>query len=1008
MDVSKKNDSADLRKLAEQRIHRLTGDFSQYTPAEIARLFHELQVHQIELELQNEELQNTQRDLEQSRDCYSHLFHNAPIGYIIVDSRGMIKQFNHTFAAMVKRKHAQLFNRPFTNFVHPDDRDNYLNRFTTFFKNPEDKCFELRLDNQTSAGIIVKISGKITRYNIDAPKEEQEIDETENLLITITDITESKRSELRTFQLNSILKAIREVNTLINQLRSIPILLREICSILVQDTVMTGAWIVVQNKDGEIVSAETGFGQPFERFLESYTCGDIPECIQKTSKSDNVTLIQESQSFCDQCPIAHQFETQSVFITKLAYMDTPHGYMSLTAPKSLSQIDEIQTLIGEIASDTAFTIHNIFLEEERQATKQKLEETNQTLTDILESISDGFIALDNNLVVTYYNQAAEQLLGKSSKEVMENNLFDSFPEAKGSIFEEKFNFVIKEKQFTSFETYFDVEPFNDWYNVRVYPHSNGISIFFQITTSHKEAEERLAYQAQLLDNLRESVVGTDLEGRITYWGQGAQKLYGYTEQEAVGKIVAFVVETPEELEEEQKRMQHALEHGSWSGEYYQVKKDGTRFLADTFISLVKDSEGRPIGFIGMDRDITERKKAEEERLQLERQMQHVQKLESLGVLAGGIAHDFNNILMTILGNADLSLIELSPHAPAREHIHEIITAARRASDLSRQLLAYSGKGKFVIEPIRLNEFINEMSHLLSVSVSKNVVIKYNFADNLPIFEGDATQIRQIIMNLITNASEAIGNKSGYIAISTGVMECDRHYLDECCQVSRLNIDPPPAEGTYVYFEVADTGCGMDNNTKEKIFDPFFTTKFTGRGLGMAAVLGIVRGHDGIMRIYSEIGEGTTFKILFPVQEKYLLPDDPSRKKDDVPSFDDIKKGIVLIVDDEETVRTVGKRMLQHLGFNVLTAEDGRDAMKVFKSHQDEITCVLLDMTMPHMDGEATFREIRRIRKDVKVILCSGYNEQDTTQRFVGKGLAGFIQKPFQLTELKKKLFEVLR
>ena len=405
-------------------------------------------------------------------------------------------------------------------------------------------------------------------------------------------------------------------------------------------------------------------------------------------------------------------------------------------------------------------------------------------------------------------------------------------------------------------------------------------------------------------------------------------------------------------------------------------------------------------------DITANKKAEEQRLGLERQVQHAQKLESLGVLAGGIAHDFNNLLMVILGNADLAMDELSPHAPARENIREVEKAAKRAAELSKQMLAYSGKGRFVVEPINLNEFVEEMGHLLEVSISKKAVLKYNFADNLPTVDGDATQIRQIIMNLITNASEAIGDTSGVIALSTSAMDCDRAYLDNVHEILRAGLDEPLSEGIYTCLEVADTGCGMDSKTIEKIFDPFFTTKFTGRGLGMAAVLGIVRGHGGAIKIYSEPGKGTTFKVLFPAGES-LENGAVIQRRDNSASEAWQGRGTVLIADDEETVRAVGKQMLDRMGFEVLMAADGREAVEIFGDHADEIDCVLLDLTMPHMDGEQAFRQLRRLRPDVVVILCSGYNEQDATQRFAGKGLAGFVQKPYNMAELREKLMDVL-
>ena len=404
-----------------------------------------------------------------------------------------------------------------------------------------------------------------------------------------------------------------------------------------------------------------------------------------------------------------------------------------------------------------------------------------------------------------------------------------------------------------------------------------------------------------------------------------------------------------------------------------------------------DKNGKVVQVVESLHDISDLKKASSERQILEQQVQHAQKLESLGVLAGGIAHDFNNILMAILGNADLALQDISAANPVYCNISEIEKAARRAADLSRQMLAYSGRGKFLIQRFSLNEAVEEMTHMMEVSISKKAVIKYHFADNLPLIEADATQIRQIIMNLVTNASDAIEKTSGVISISTGSMNCDSTYLlstylNECL-----------SEGQYVFMEVTDTGCGMDHDTLGKLFDPFFTTKFTGRGLGLSAVLGIVRGHRGAIKVYSEPGRGTSVKVLFPA----CTETDAVSGSEQAGSSETWKgAGTVLLVDDEETILSMGQNMLHRLGFDVLTACNGLEALEVFKRHSDRIDLVLLDLTMPHLDGEETFRELRRLRSDVKVIISSGYNRQEVTQRFAGKNLGGFLQKPYVQSELE--------
>ena len=391
-------------------------------------------------------------------------------------------------------------------------------------------------------------------------------------------------------------------------------------------------------------------------------------------------------------------------------------------------------------------------------------------------------------------------------------------------------------------------------------------------------------------------------------------------------------------------------------------------------------------------DITDRLKMHEEQRRIEEKMYHAQKLESLGVLAGGIAHDFNNILMAILGHTELALMRLSPESPVKDNLQRIEIAAVKAADLARQMLAYSGKGRFVVESLNLNRLIEEMIHILKVSISKNAVLRFNYSQHIPAIEADATQLQQIIMNLVINASEAIGERSGVIAISTGVMDCDRQYLEATA------VDEKLPEGPYVFVEFADTGCGMDQDTLHQLFDPFFSTKFTGRGLGMAAVLGIVRGHKGAIKVYSELGKGTTFKVLFPAstRSEYLhdvKPEDSHWEG----------SGTILLVDDEETVVALGKEMLQELGFSVVTAADGFEALNVYQENRDHIFCVVMDLTMPHMDGEQAFRELRRIDPTVKIIMTSGYNEQEVSQKFLGKGMSGFIQKPYRASTLQTAL-----
>lgn len=400
---------------------------------------------------------------------------------------------------------------------------------------------------------------------------------------------------------------------------------------------------------------------------------------------------------------------------------------------------------------------------------------------------------------------------------------------------------------------------------------------------------------------------------------------------------------------------------------------------------------------GVTLDVTAQERLKLHHEQIERRMQESQKLESLGVLAGGVAHDFNNILMAILGNASLAKLQAEEYPGILQHLAAVEDGVSRASDLCRQMLAYAGKGRFVIAPVDLNALVDDTVHLLRVSISKKAVLRLNLFPEVRSVMGDATQLRQVLMNLVINASDAIGERSGVISISTGMVRTDRDYLE----VSLLAGDLP--EGLYVTLEVSDTGAGMSKEEQARMFEPFFTTKATGRGLGLAAVLGIVRGHQGAARVYSEPGVGTSFKLLFPAYQ--ATADDQAVSP--APLGWAHRDGTVLVVDDEETVRGVAGDMLVKLGFRVLLARDGLHALELFRARRAEIVCVLLDLTMPELDGEETFRELRRIQPEVRVLLMSGYNEQDALARFVGKGLAGFIQKPFDVQTLQTRVFALL-
>jgi PAS domain S-box-containing protein len=383
-----------------------------------------------------------------------------------------------------------------------------------------------------------------------------------------------------------------------------------------------------------------------------------------------------------------------------------------------------------------------------------------------------------------------------------------------------------------------------------------------------------------------------------------------------------------------------------------------------------------------------------ERRRAEEALRQTQKLESLGVLAGGVAHDFNNLLVALLGQTSLALAKLPPDSPARSHIEKAVRAAERAGDLTRQMLAYSGHGAFQIRPFYLNDLIRENLHLFEASISRNVQLRSRLAEPLPLIAGDIGQMQQVVMNLIINAAEAIGPQSGTVTVTTGVRPVSRS--DDGDPSSYVGA--PPAPGTYVTLEVEDDGCGMDADTLARIFDPFFTTKATGRGLGLPAVLGIVRGHKGGLQVMSEPGKGTAFRLLFPAvhQAEAELAGDEESAPGDLASH---SSSLILVIDDEAPVREAVADVLEIEGLRVIAAPNGKTGLALYREQQAEVRLVLLDLSMPGLSGEETFRELRQINPNVKVVLSSGYNQVDATRQFAGRGLAGFIQKPYDASTL---------
>lgn len=420
------------------------------------------------------------------------------------------------------------------------------------------------------------------------------------------------------------------------------------------------------------------------------------------------------------------------------------------------------------------------------------------------------------------------------------------------------------------------------------------------------------------------------------------------------------------------------------------------------VSLASELTGLVVSFMALaaihslQRVFENRQKNEEKRRELESQLQHAQRLESLGVLAGGIAHDFNNLLTPVLIHASILNDVLRDDASKRDRVASIEAAASHAAELCDQMLAFSGRGRLKLEPVDLSTLVERIGRLLDVGISSNVAVESNLAKDLPTIRADSRQIQQIVMNLITNASDATAETGGSLTIRTGDWNATREYLAGSC------VDDDLPAGRYVFFEVNDTGCGMDDKTVSRMFDPFFTTKSHGCGLGMAAVLGIVRGHRGAIRVNSQLGEGTTVRVLFPVANGAVVPD-----ADDELDTPLQGSGLVLVADDDPAVRLAAASVLENTGFSVLLAADGREVLKIVEANGDDLQFILLDLSMPHISGKEVLGRLHLMGCRVPVILSSGFDEDDISDVFGDDSGPQFIHKPYRASELLEKVRKLL-
>ncbi|MBT8370737.1 MAG: PAS domain S-box protein [Desulfobacterales bacterium] len=496
----------------------------------------------------------------------------------------------------------------------------------------------------------------------------------------------------------------------------------------------------------------------------------------------------------------------------------------------------------------------------------------------------------------------------------------------------------------------------------------------------------------ILENIEEGYFETDLEGNLTFFSDPFCKILGYPRSQLLGMNTRKYT-TPATAEKIIRKTARLKKTGRPENvtDYDIIRKNGTNVALELSLSLLNDQNGQPMGYRGMLRDVSDRKRTEDEKHKLENQLQQAQKMESIGTLAGGIAHDFNNILMGIQGNASLMLLKIDSDHPNYEKVKNVEKYVQNGTELTKQLLGFARRGKYLIKATDLNEIIDKSSALFA-RTRKEIQVHTDLSDELWTVEVDRGQIEQVLLNLYVNAWQAM-SEGGSLYLITKNAILDGNYI------KAYKVEP----GKYVKFTVSDTGEGIDKETQKRIFEPFFTTKEMGRGtgLGLASVYGIIKSHGGYINVYSEKDRGTTFTIFLPASGKEV-----AKEKGAATAM--IKgSGNVLLIDDEEMVVDVGRELLQELGYSVMPALSGREAIDIFRTNQGKIDLIIMDMIMPGMGGGETFDRLRKIDPEIKVLLSSGYSIDGQATKILQRGCNGFIQKPFKLNQLAEKIQKIM-
>lgn len=954
---------------------------------------HELQVHQIELELQNEELLRTQLDLETARSRFVHLFHNAPVGYVVLDASGIIKQSNATFASMIHTDYKLLLGRPFAQYLAVQDQTIFHGRFKTFFQNPENKRMELRLHQDNDS----------TRYvRLEAVPNNQIKTE---LFMTVSDINNEKMNELQLKLVNDILFSISKINALIGQEKISAVLIQKVCDVLAASPCFDKAWLLQLDEHAAVRGlGEAGFDEALTECFADRTWREFPVCMEEAFHKNEVIISRGVPGKdCGNCVLAKASEAATVLTTRLEHDGMVYGTLGLVINKDLVFADGL-LLIEQLAKDMAFALHAIDREEERIAVQKELVESEQKVSLALEGAKLGLWDWDIASNTTTYNHRWATMLGYDLEEVYKIPEFwrtvlhpddlsmvltttEAFLKGETPVLDREFRMQAKDgtwKWIISRAKIFERD--NNGNPLRVV----GTHID---NTEQRVIEMRMAEEKERLSvtlrSIGDGVITTDVDGKVAILNKVAEELTGWSQSEAAGKLLSEVFciineFTREVCENPGDKVLSTGEMYELSSHTLLISRDGTeRLIADSG-APIKNMHGEMIGVVIVFRDITEKQRLQEH-------LQKSEKLDSLGILAGGIAHDFNNLLSGVFGYIEMAREESRDFQAVTQYLDLAGKVYNRAKDLTHQLLTFSKGGIPVRKIGNISGLIKNSTQF--ILTGSNVACEFDIPDSIAPCEYDENQMSQVIDNIVRNAQQAMPS-GGMIRISL------RNVTLKEKEIALL------PHGDYIKICITDQGKGIPPELLGKIFDPFFSTKEMGSGLGLTTCYSIIQKHDGHIQVDSVAGKGSKFTIFLPASKQEVAE---AEKKE----TSTLKgKGNILILDDEQFIRKIVKALLESAGYSVLEAETGESALELVKTAKAKgiaIQAAIFDLTIPGgMGGKEVTRLIREFDQDLVIIASSGYSDDPVIADPIAFGFQGSLQKPYSKQDLYNLLARIIQ